>query len=248
VRATWALRPWGFVRAAVALCGIALAASWWLFDPAASEGGSAFWVAVTVFAGGAGLVSAARVRVLLSEGDLPRGEVATAMLPRMIGDAVVVLLLATVGMALRIGIRSGVGATSAGWTTDLLRLLITTPIAAFIVFVVGAVLGGLVLIAVGGVRHIARMPRGDVPASTRWFVGAALALAIAGLSTIVVGLTDTTPATQEGTAALIAFFVGPVTLAAPWQVVVLWLARLGFGVVAVCLVAGAVSRGRERRD
>lgn len=254
------------MRAAVVACGAVLAGTLWLFDPSDPAAGRAFWAAVTFAAGVAGIVSSARGRSLSPERVIARerdktgsavpktartprtadaswAETAAVLVPRIVGDAGMLVLVATIGMVLRAGIL----AAGAGWSAQLLRVLITTPIAAFIVFVAALAVGGLLVVAVGGLVHLARMPRVEVPASARWLFGAVAAIAVAAPATLVVGLTDTTPARGDGTAAIVAFLVGPVVLAEPWQVALLWLARLALAAFAVCVVGVVAARAAARR-
>lgn len=259
----WCLRPRGVVRVSVVVCGAVMAFGFWLFDPALPTSDRVFWTLIGLAAGSAGLVSALRARALPIEPVIARereksggpavaappstaswADLAAVLVPRTIGDAAWLLLLATVGMALRAGIR----AAEAGWTAESLRLLITTPIATFVVFVALLVIGWLLVIAVGGFLHLARMPRADVTASTWWLFGAIAAVAIAAPATLVVGLTDATPvdASGGGTAAIIAFVIGPVALGSPWPSALLWLARAGIYAFVVCLAGLAVARVRAR--
>lgn len=259
------LRAWGVVRAAVVAVGVLLAAAFWMIDPADPAGDRAFWGAVTLIAGAAGLISSSRVRVLSPERVIARerrtvapadaarsrttppgaswADTAAVLVPRVLGDAVALVLVATAGMALRVGIH----VAEAGWSAPSLRLLITTPIATFIVFAAAVVVGGLLVVAVGGLVQLTRMPRVEVPPSARWLFGAVAAIAVASPATLVVGLTDTTPVAADGTAAIVAFLVGPVVLAEPWQVAVLWLARLALAVFAVCVVGLVAARAAARR-
>lgn len=259
----WSLRPRGVVRVTVLVCGAVMALGFWLFDPALPTSDRVFWTLIGLAAGAAGLVSALRVRVLPIDPVIARereksgraagatpppsaswADLSAVLVPRTIGDAAWLLLLATVGMALRAGVR----AAEAGWSAELLRLLITTPIATFVVFVALLVVGWLLVIAVGGFLHLARVPRADVTASAWWLFGAIAAVAIAAPAALVVGLSDATPVDAEsgGTAAIIAFVIGPVALDSPWQYALLWLSRIGLYAFVVCLAGLAVARVRAR--
>ncbi len=258
----WSLRPRGVVRVSVLVCGAVMALGFWLFDPALPTSDRVFWTLVGLAAGAAGLVSALRVRALPIDPVIARereksgapaatpsssaswADLSAVLVPRTIGDGAWLLLLATAGMALRAGIR----AAEAGWDAELLRLLITTPIATFVVFVALLVVGWLFVIAIGGFLHLARMPRAAVTASAWWLFAAIAAVAIAAPATLVVGLTDTTPmdADSGGTAAIIAFLIGPVALESPWQYALLWLARIGLYAFVICLAGRGVARVRAR--
>lgn len=251
----WALRPWGTVRAVVVLGAATFAAALWL-SPSGSADGRVFWIAIGIGAGVAGVASALRVRPLplmaLLGPSADHGadraqtaevaDTAALLVRRIVGDLIVLIAVATAGTLLLAVVR-GAG---DGWSADLLRSLVATPVASAVVFIALLIVTVLTVVAVAGV---ARM-RGSGAAPTavaRWIIGAVLCAAVALVGMLVLGLTDSTSAATEGTAAIVAFLVGPVVLASPWQVLLLWIVRVGLVGLAVSLIGAIVARSRSSR-
>jgi len=244
------------VRWVVAGLAVAAVLAMALLDPAVfliAE--PAFWLILLAGTGGGGLVSS--VRLLAPPTDAvvrPRSEASAARVPagmsllltRTLGDAGWAIAIVTAGMVGRAVIAGLIG----GWSPESVRSIIITPLMAVMTFAGMWIAGALVVIALTLGRRLLRERRAGraIPATAWWSAGAVAGLALFVPGLLAVGLSDTSTVSGDGLDAFVTFLVGDVWLDQAWQVVLLWVARLGFAVLAASLAGLLVTRvlGRSR--